>query len=123
MSACGLAPSRPSRCPIAYQSPAQSEAQPPSNEARMRTFVMRLANTAFVALFLAGNATASEELWARLKAGGHVVLIRHTITTPGAGDPTGMRIVACSTTRNMTTEGRAHEHPIIVVWIQRGIPI
>jgi broad specificity phosphatase PhoE len=89
----------------------------------MRTFVMRWANTAFVALFLAGNATASEELWARLNAGGQVILIRHTITTPGAGDPPGMRLEDCSTQRNLSDEGRAHAQRIGEEWRRRGIPV
>ena len=85
--------------------------------------VMRWANTALLALFLAGNATASEELWDRLKAGGNVVLIRHAITTPGAGDPPGMRLDDCSTQRNLNDEGRAHARRIGEEWRRRAIPI
>jgi len=84
---------------------------------------MRLANTALLALFLSGDVIASEELWTRLKAGGHVVLIRHAITTPGAGDPAGMRLEDCSTQRNLTDEGRAHARRIGEEWRKRGIPV
>ncbi len=66
---------------------------------------------------------ANEQLWARLKAGGQVVLIRHTITTPGAGDPPGMRLEDCSTQRNLTDEGRAHARRIGEKWRERGIPV
>ena len=41
---------------------------------------------------LALPAQASEALWALLKSGGQVVLIRHTVTTPGVGDPPGLRL-------------------------------
>jgi broad specificity phosphatase PhoE len=84
---------------------------------------MRLANTALLALFLSGNATASEELWTRLKAGGQVVLIRHAVTTLGAGDPAGMRLDDCTTQRNLTDEGRAHARRIGEEWRKRGIPV
>jgi hypothetical protein len=52
-----------------------------------------------LALFLAlpGPARASEPLWDLLKGGGQVILIRHAITTPGVGDPPGMRLDDCST--------------------------
>lgn len=84
---------------------------------------MRWANTALLALFLAGNVTASEELWDRLKAGGSVVLIRHAVTTPGVGDPPGMRLDDCSTQRNLTDEGRAHARRIGEEWRRRAIPV
>jgi phosphohistidine phosphatase SixA len=53
-----------------------------------------------------GPAGASDELWAALKAGGRVVLVRHAVTTPGVGDPPGMRLDDCATQRNLTDEGR-----------------
>ena len=63
----------------------------------------------FLAAFaLASPARADEALWSLLKSGGHVVLMRHAITTPGAGDPEGMTLNDCNTQRNLTDEGRAH---------------
>lgn len=59
-------------------------------------------------------ALAIDELWDLLRHGGQVVLIRHTITAPGFGDPPGMRLEDCSTQRNLSEEGRdpgAHPHP------------
>jgi len=47
-------------------------------------------------------------MWALLKGGGQVILIRHAITTPGLGDPPGMRLDDCTTQRNLTDEGRGH---------------
>jgi broad specificity phosphatase PhoE len=53
-----------------------------------------------------------DELWSLLKGGGQVVLMRHTVTTPGVGDPPGMRIDDCATQRNLTDEGRRHARAI-----------
>jgi broad specificity phosphatase PhoE len=61
---------------------------------------------------LPGAVAPSEHLWALLERGGQVVLIRHAVTTPGAGDPPGMRLDDCSTQRNLTDEGRRHARQI-----------
>jgi broad specificity phosphatase PhoE len=53
-----------------------------------------------------GAALANEAAWSALNSGGQVVLIRHAITTPGVGDPSGMRLEDCSTQRNLTDKGR-----------------
>ena len=74
-------------------------------------------------LFLALPAQASEPLWALLKGGGQVVLIRHTITTPGVGDPTGFRLEDCATQRNLTDEGRGHAKRIGEAFRARAIPV
>jgi broad specificity phosphatase PhoE len=76
-----------------------------------------------VLLLLPAGAAADEKLWSLLKAGGQVVLIRHTITTPGAGDPPGMRLDDCSTQRNLTDAGRQHARRIGEEWRKRGIPV
>ncbi|MEP7068735.1 MAG: histidine phosphatase family protein [Usitatibacter sp.] len=44
---------------------------------------------------------------ARLRRGGHVLLMRHASTGPGLGDPPGYRLDDCSTQRNLSDEGRA----------------
>jgi phosphohistidine phosphatase SixA len=65
----------------------------------------------FVALTLlavVGRVGADEPAWGLLQRGGHVILLRHAITTPGVGDPAGMRLDDCSTQRNLTDEGRHH---------------
>ena len=51
--------------------------------------------------------SADEAMWALLKAGGHVILMRHALTTPGVGDPDGMVLDKCATQRNLSDEGRA----------------
>jgi broad specificity phosphatase PhoE len=80
---------------------------------------------AFVFLLVLGfsSAQADEPLWALLKKGGQVVLIRHTITTPGVGDPPGFKLEDCSTQRNLTDEGRGHAKRIGEAWRARGIPV
>jgi hypothetical protein len=45
-----------------------------------------------VVLALPGAAAANERIWTLLKGGGQLVLVRHAITTPGVGDPPGMRL-------------------------------
>lgn len=51
-------------------------------------------------------AHADEQLWEKLRAGGYVVLMRHTQTTPGVGDPDAFHIDDCFTQRNLSEEGR-----------------
>jgi broad specificity phosphatase PhoE len=78
---------------------------------------------ALIALLASAPALADERLWSLLKAGGQVVLIRHTVTTPGAGDPPGMRLDDCSTQRNLTDAGRVHARRIGEAFRSRGIPV
>lgn len=42
-----------------------------------------------------------------LQEGRCVILIRHALTTPGVGDPPGMRLDDCSSQRGLSAEGRA----------------
>lgn len=76
-----------------------------------------------IAIALPAATLAEEKLWTLLKGGGQVVLIRHTITTPGVGDPPGMRLEDCSTQRNLTDAGREHARRIGADWRKRAIPI
>jgi broad specificity phosphatase PhoE len=66
---------------------------------------------------------ASDALWEKLKAGGQVVLMRHAITTPGVGDPPGMRLDDCATQRNLTDEGRSHARRTGEAFRARGVPV
>jgi phosphohistidine phosphatase SixA len=65
----------------------------------------------------------ADELWDLLRAGGQVVLIRHTLTTPGAGDPDGFRLEDCSTQRNLSEEGRGHAKRIGEAFRLHRIPV
>jgi phosphohistidine phosphatase SixA len=68
-------------------------------------------------------AAADEALWALLKAGGQVVLVRHALTTPGTGDPPGMKLDDCSTQRNLSDEGRAEARRLGQALRARGVPV
>ena len=72
-------------------------------------------------LSLPSLALADETLWALLKKGGHVVLMRHAITTPGVGDPPGFRLDDCSTQRNLTDDGRRDAQRVGAEFRERGI--
>jgi broad specificity phosphatase PhoE len=74
-------------------------------------------------LLLPAPGFADEALWRLLAGGGQVMLIRHTLTTPGAGDPPGMKLNDCSTQRNLSEEGRAHARRIGEQFRKRRIPV
>jgi phosphohistidine phosphatase SixA len=65
---------------------------------------------------------AAEALWALLKGGSQVVLIRHA-TAPGGGDPPNFRIDDCATQRNLSEEGREEARRIGAAFRARGIPV
>lgn len=67
-------------------------------------------------------ALADEALWARLREGGHVVMIRHA-TAPGTGDPPGFRIDDCATQRNLDEAGRDEARRIGAAFRARGVPV
>ena len=69
---------------------------------------MRFPAVLIVALAVsAAGGQDSTSLWATLRAGGHVVLVRHAATAGGVGDPPGFRLEDCATQRNLTEQGRA----------------
>jgi phosphohistidine phosphatase SixA len=81
---------------------------------------------ALVLPWLAGHAipaVADDAMWKLLESGGRVVLVRHAITTPGVGDPEGMRLDDCSTQRNLTDAGRAHARAIGEAFRARKIAV
>ena len=79
---------------------------------------------AFLLLLLfPAAAGASEALWSLLGEGGQVILIRHTITTPGAGDPPGMRLDDCASQRNLSEAGRRHAARIGEEFAKRKIAV
>ncbi len=69
------------------------------------------------------HAAAESGIWALLQAGGQYVMIRHGVTTPGSGDPPGMRLDDCTTQRNMTDEGRVQARAIGAAFRGRVIPV
>lgn len=70
-----------------------------------RPGVALLAVAAFTLPALAVEVT-EEALWSLLRKGGQLVLVRHALTTPGVGDPSGMKLDDCATQRNLNDEGR-----------------
>jgi phosphohistidine phosphatase SixA len=77
-----------------------------------------------IALLMApATARADDGLWARLRDGGHLLLMRHTITTPGVGDPAGFRLDDCATQRNLTEVGREDARRIGAAFRARSIPV
>jgi phosphohistidine phosphatase SixA len=69
------------------------------------------------------TAMADEALWALLKGGGQVVMIRHALTTPGGGDPEGMKLDDCRSQRNLSDEGRGHARQLGRALREHGVPV
>jgi broad specificity phosphatase PhoE len=65
-------------------------------------------------------AAAEERLWEVLRAGGHVVLLRHAIA-PGTGDPADFELGDCSTQRNLDETGRAQARATGELMREKGI--
>lgn len=82
----------------------------------MRGFLLALA----VAL---SPSHADEALWQAVRGGGHVLFLRHALTTPGSGDPPGFKLEDCSTQRNLSGEGRAQARRTGEVFKERGVPV
>ena len=68
-------------------------------------------------------ARGNEALWELLRAGGHVVVIRHASTEPGIGDPPGFRLDDCAPQRNLSAAGREEAGRIGEAFRTRGIPV
>jgi broad specificity phosphatase PhoE len=79
--------------------------------------------TLIAACVSARGAAADDAVWSALRAGGHIVLMRHGATTPGVGDPAGMRLDDCSTQRNLNDEGRRESHGVGEAFRTRGIVV
>ena len=78
-----------------------------------------------VSLVLAvpSSAVADEALWRLMRGGGQVILMRHAVTTPGVGDPTGFKLDDCSTQRNLTDAGREDARRVGAAFKARGVPV
>jgi phosphohistidine phosphatase SixA len=68
-------------------------------------------------------ADASEALWAKLRAGGHVALIRHASAPGAAGDPKGFKLDDCATQRNLSDEGRAEARRLGEAFRAHHVPV
>jgi phosphohistidine phosphatase SixA len=90
--------------------------------------VIAMAPTAVLALALvvaawASPARAADDLWALLRDGRQVVLLRHGTTTPGVGDPPGFRLDDCATQRNLTDAGREEARRIGAAFRAQRVPV
>jgi len=71
----------------------------------------------------AGAAAADEALWALLKSGGQVIVMRHAATDKSVGDPASFRLDDCATQRNLSAEGREEAQRLGAAFRARAIPI
>lgn len=68
-------------------------------------------------------AAGDDALTARLRRGGHLILMRHAATVPGIGDPAGFVLGQCATQRNLSEAGRADALRIGAAFKRLGIPV
>jgi phosphohistidine phosphatase SixA len=87
---------------------------------KLQAFAASIAAVAALAPTCA-SAAGDEDLWKLLKEGGQVVLMRHTLSEPGVGEPPNMRIDDCSTQRNLSESGRKHAKAIGEATRARGV--
>jgi phosphohistidine phosphatase SixA len=84
---------------------------------------MRILLLAVLVLVAPAAAVADDAVWALLRGGVQVVLMRHTSTTPGVGDPAGFRLDDCATQRNLTDAGREDARRVGAAFRERAIPV
>jgi phosphohistidine phosphatase SixA len=85
----------------------------------MRLFLLLVS----LVLAVPPRAVADDALWQLMRGGGQVILMRHAVTTPGVGDPTGFKLDDCSTQRNLTDAGREDARRVGATFTARSIPI
>jgi phosphohistidine phosphatase SixA len=78
---------------------------------RMR-FVIFIVLLGFCSTAEVAGAADAADAWKALRAGGHVVLMRHADAPGGVGDPPGFRVEDCATQRNLSAKGRADAEKI-----------
>ena len=69
------------------------------------------------------SAASADELWALLRGGGQIVLLRHGTTTPGVGDPPGFRLDDCATQRNLVEAGRDESRRVGAAFRAQRVPV
>jgi phosphohistidine phosphatase SixA len=75
---------------------------------RLRTVLRRVFVCAMASLPLHAATQPDDAALLRELGDGAVVLMRHTQTTPGVGDPPGWRLERCESQRNLAPEGIEH---------------
>ena len=71
-------------------------------------------------LAMAGGVSDQAELFARMKIGGHILMLRHAFA-PGTGDPANFQIGDCSTQRNLDDRGRKQAAAVGKLLRSKGI--
>ncbi len=66
---------------------------------------------------------AEDPLWALLKKGNLIILMRNTVADEGLGDPKGNKVGDCSTQLNLNEKSRAEARKIGEEFKKRKIPI
>ena len=77
-----------------------------------------LSLTFLIAMPTAASAADQSDVINRLKAGGHILMIRHALA-PGNGDPPNFKIDDCATQRNLDDTGRDQARSI-GVWLRNN---
>lgn len=72
---------------------------------------------------MAPAAAADEALWALLRGGGQIVLLRHAATDMQQRDQMGAPLADCSRQRNLTDDGREDSRLIGEAFRARGLPV
>lgn len=93
----------------------------------MTKYFILIAAILFTAVAHANDAPVRSEqhaaIWAALKNGGHVVLLRHAATVPGIGDPPGYKLNDCKTQRNLSDAGREQSRAWGKAFARHNIPV
>jgi broad specificity phosphatase PhoE len=86
---------------------------------------MRALAGALLTVLLASSPglAADDALWALLRGGGQVVLLRHAATDMEQRDEVGAPLTDCARQRNLTEDGREDARLIGAVFRARGIPV
>jgi phosphohistidine phosphatase SixA len=79
----------------------------------------------FALLFAPARAAPPDDaaLWQLLKAGKHVVLLRHAATVPGVGDPPNFDLANCATQRNLSDAGREDARALGAAFRRHGVKV
>lgn len=65
---------------------------------------------------------SDDDIWATLKQGGNVILMRHSFTDK-KGDPLLLKMDDCSVQRNLSEKGQMHAKAIRKKFFEKSIPI
>jgi phosphohistidine phosphatase SixA len=90
--------------------------------ARSRAAASLLAAALWLPAAPLAAASEADALWARLREGRHVLLVRHA-AAPGVNDPPGFRLDDCATQRNLSAAGREQARRLGEAFRVRGVPV